>query len=80
MDRVDAYRIIRRRTAAAGFEDRLGCQVLRATGLTAYLKGRDARERAGHGRTGKPAHAEALKLYDRTDGQVTLDEVKRITI
>jgi hypothetical protein len=32
MNRVDAYRMIRRRTADAGFKVKLGCHVFRATG------------------------------------------------
>ena len=37
MHRVDAYQMIRRRTAEAGFKIKLGCHVFRATGITAYL-------------------------------------------
>jgi hypothetical protein len=37
MNRVDAYRMVRRRTADAGFRVKLGCHVFRATGITAYL-------------------------------------------
>jgi hypothetical protein len=46
--------------------------VFRATGITAPSGRRHARRRAGHGRT--------TKLYDRTGGEITLDEVERITI
>ena len=35
MHRVDAYQMIRRRTAEAGFKVKLGCHVFRATGITA---------------------------------------------
>jgi integrase/recombinase XerD len=38
MHRIDAYRMIRRRTAEAGFRVKLGCHVFRATGITAYLE------------------------------------------
>jgi len=38
MNRVDAYRMVRRRTAEAGFKIKLGCHVFRATGITAYLE------------------------------------------
>jgi integrase len=41
MNRVDAYRIVRRRTANAGFKVKLGCHVFRATGRT--LRGRPNR-------------------------------------
>jgi hypothetical protein len=38
LHRVDAYQMIRRRTAEAGFKVNLGCHVFRATGITAYLE------------------------------------------
>src|ERR1700675_192441 len=78
MNRVDAYRMIRRRAAEAGFKQKLGCHVFRATGITAYLE-------AG----GTLEHTQAMavhesprttELYDRTDDAITLDEVERITI
>jgi site-specific recombinase XerD len=78
MNRVDAYRMVRRRTTEAGFRIKLGCHVFRATGITAYL---------GAGGTLENAQAMAAhesprttKLYDRTDDEITLDEVERITI
>ncbi len=37
MSRVDAYRIMRRRIAAAGFTQKLGGWTLQATGITADL-------------------------------------------
>ena len=36
MDCIDAFSIIRRRTAEAGFK--LGCHVFRGTGITEYLE------------------------------------------
>jgi hypothetical protein len=38
MHRVDAYETMRRRSAEAGFKGKLGCHVLGATGITAYLE------------------------------------------
>jgi site-specific recombinase XerD len=78
MNRVDAYRMIRRRTAKAGFKSRLGCHVFRATGITAYLEGGGTLEKA----QAMAAHESprTTKLYDRTNDQVTLDEVERIKI
>jgi hypothetical protein len=38
MNRIDAYRMVRRRTAEAGLKGKLGCHVFRATGITAYLE------------------------------------------
>jgi site-specific recombinase XerD len=78
MHRVDAYQMIRRRTAEAGFKIKLGCHVFRATGITAYLdKGgtlENAQLMAAH------ESPRTTKLYDRTGDEITLDEVERITI
>jgi site-specific recombinase XerD len=78
MHRVDAYRMVRRRTAAAGFTQRLGCHTFRATGITAYLEGGGSLE---HAQT-MAAHESprTTKLYDRTSDAITLDEVERIKI
>jgi hypothetical protein len=38
MHRVDAYAMVRRRTAEVGFKGKLGCHVFRATGIAAYLE------------------------------------------
>jgi hypothetical protein len=38
MNCIDAYRMVRRRTAEAGFKVKPGCHVFRATGITAYLE------------------------------------------
>ena len=78
MNRVDAYRMIRRRTADAGFKVKLGCHVFRATGITAYLEAGGTLENA----QAMAAHESprTTKLYDRTDDAITLDEVERITI
>jgi integrase/recombinase XerD len=78
MNRVDAYRMIRRRTAEAGLKGRLGCHTFRATGITAYLEAGGSLENA----QAMAAHESprTTKLYDRTGDQVTLDEVERIRI
>jgi hypothetical protein len=46
MHRVDAYQMVRRRTAEAGLEEKLGCHAFRATGITAYLVGGGTLENA----------------------------------
>jgi site-specific recombinase XerD len=78
MHRVDAYQMIRRRTAEAGFKIKLGCHVFRATGITAYLEKGGTLENAQL----MAAHESprTTKLYDRTGDEITLDEVERITI
>ena len=78
MSRVDVYRMIRRRTAEAGFKIKLGCHVLRATGITAYLEAGGTLENA----QAMAAHESprTTKLYDRTSDAITLGEIERITI
>jgi site-specific recombinase XerD len=78
MHRVDAYRMVRRRTSAAGFLQKLGCHTFRATGITAYLDGGGSLENAQT----MAAHESprTTKLYDRTSDEITLDEVERIKI
>jgi site-specific recombinase XerD len=78
MHRIDAYRMIRRRSAEAGFKQKLGCHVFRATGITAYLEAGGTLENA----QAMAAHESprTTKLYDRTDDAITLDEVERIAI
>ena len=78
MNRIDAYRMARRRTAEAGLKGKLGCHVFRATGITAYLEAGGTLENA----QAMAAHESprTTKLYDRTGDEITLDEVERITI
>ena len=64
MHRIDAYRMIRRRTAEAGVMARLGCHVFRATGMIAYLEAGGTLENV----QAMAAHESPLttKLYNRT--------------
>jgi integrase len=75
MNRIDAYRMVRRRTAEAGFKVKLGCHVFRATGITAYLEAGGTLENA----QAMAAHESprTTKLYDRTGGEITLDPSTR---
>jgi site-specific recombinase XerD len=78
MHRVDAYQMVRRRTAEAGFQGKLGCHMFRATGITAYLEGGGTLENA----QAMAAHESprTTKLYDRRGDEITLDEVEKIQI
>ena len=78
MHRIDAYQMVRRRTAEAGLKGKLGCHVFRATGITAYLEAGGTLENA----QAMAAHESprTTKLYDRTGDEITLDEVERIAI
>jgi site-specific recombinase XerD len=78
MNRIDAWRMIQRRTAELGMKGRIGCHTFRATGITAYLEAGGTLENA----QAMAAHESprTTKLYDRTGDEITLDEVERITI
>jgi site-specific recombinase XerD len=78
MHRVDVYRMIKKRVEQVGLSSTACCHTFRATGITAYLEN-----------GGTIEHAQAIaahesprttKLYDRTNDQITLDEVERISI
>ena len=78
MAQADAWRMIRRRAAAAGIMAPIGNHTFRATGITAYL-----------GNGGTLEHAQSMaahesprttKLYDRTKERLTQDEVERIRL
>jgi site-specific recombinase XerD len=78
MHRINAYEMVRRRTAEAGLKEKLGCHVFRATGITAYLEAGGTLENA----QAMAAHESprTTKLYDRRADEMALDEVKRINI
>jgi len=78
MHRIDVYRMIRRRAAAAGLDADICCHTFRATGITAYLENGGTLENA----QAMAAHESprTTKLYDRTGDEITLDEVERIVI
>ena len=47
MSQPDAWRMTRRRAAAAGIAAPIGCRTFRTTGITAYLANGGALDRAG---------------------------------
>jgi integrase len=62
MGQPDASRMIRRRAAAAGIAEEIGCHTFRATGITAYLAN-----------GGAPEHAQEMVAHEspRTRPQMT---------
>jgi site-specific recombinase XerD len=78
MTRVDVLRMIKRRAAAAGLPYSTCCHSWRATGITAYLENGGVIEKA----QAIAAHESprTTKLYDRTQDELTLDEIERIAI
>ncbi len=78
MGQADAWRMVRRRAAAAGIAAPIGCHTFRATGITAYLANGGALEHA----QAMAAHESprTTKLYDRTRERLTREEVERIRL
>ncbi len=78
MTQPDAWRMIRRRAVVAGITAPIGNHTFRATGITAYLGNGGALEHAQE----MAAHESprTTKLYDRTNDEITLDEIERIAI
>ena len=78
MNRVDVFRMIRKRALQAGLNAEASCHTFRATGITAYLKSGGTLENA----QAIAAHESprTTKLYDRTQDSITLDEVEKIQI
>ena len=74
----DAYAMIQRRAAAAGIKTRIGNHTFRATGITAYLKNNGKLEHAQY--LANHASPRTTKLYDRRAEEISLDEVKKISI
>jgi integrase len=70
--------MVKRRARAAGILSPIGCHTFRATGITQYLLNGGSLEKAQL----MAAHASprTTKLYDRTQDEVTLDEVERIML
>ena len=74
---VRRTRHVRRRATAAGIRTaKIGCHTLRATGITAYMKGGGrlevAQQIANH------ESPRTTKLYDRSSDEISLDEVEKI--
>ena len=78
MARQDVFRMIQKRAKKAEIAVQAGCHTFRATGITAYLSNGGTIEKAQQ----IAAHESprTTKLYDRTNDELTLDEVERILI
>ncbi len=77
MRQGDVFRMIRRRAEVAGVGTRIGCHSFRATGITEYLRNGGrleiAQQMANH------ESARTTGLYDRRTGQLTVEEVERLS-
>jgi site-specific recombinase XerD len=78
MSTADVWRMIRRRAILANIKTRIGCHSFRATGITNYLEHKGTLEKAQQ--MASHASPRTTKLYDRTNDQITLDEVEKIIL
>jgi integrase len=78
MTRNDALRMVKRRAAAAGLPPKISCHTFRATGITTYLENHGTIENAQ--KIAAHESPRTTKLYDRTNDEVTLDEIEKIII
>ena len=78
LDRTEVYRMVTRRAKQAGLATKICCHTFRATGITAYLDNGGTIEKAQQ----IAAHESprTTKLYDRTNDQVSLDEIEKVVI
>jgi len=78
MHRIDALRMIKRRSRDTGLPESTCCHTFRATGITVYMENGGTIEKAQQ----IAAHESprTTKLYDRSSDKITLDEVERILI
>jgi len=78
MDRISAYRMVKRRAENAGISSDICCHSFRASGITIYLNNGGTLEKAqamaGH------KSPQTTKIYDRTSDAVTIREIERIVI
>jgi site-specific recombinase XerD len=76
LPRENAYHMINRRVQAADIPTKIGCHTFRGTGITLYLLNGGSLEHAQQ----MAAHESprTTKLYDRTQDEISLDEVERI--
>jgi len=74
----DVLRMVKRRAKVAGLPVGTCCHTFRATGITAYLQNGGTIENA----QAIAAHESprTTKLYDRTNDEITLDEIEKIVI
>jgi len=78
INRREVLAMIKRRALKAGLPANISCHTFRATGITTYLLNGGTLEKAQQ----IAAHESprTTKLYDRTNDEITLDEVERIVI
>ena len=78
MSRHSALQMVKRRALKAGLPAEICCHTFRGTGITEFLRNggelETAARIAGHDST------RTTQIYDRTEQELTLDEIERILI
>jgi integrase len=74
----EALAMIKRRARAAGLGDTISCHTFRAIGITVYLEGGGTIEKAQQ--IASHESPRTTKLYDRTNDQLSLEEIEKIRI
>lgn len=78
VDANDVLRMIKRYCRRAGLSEKICCHTFRATGITAYLLSGGTVENAA--KIASHESTRTTQLYNRTNDQVSLDEIERIII
>lgn len=78
LTRFDVFDMVRRRAKAAGINEEICCHTFRATGITAYRKNGGKLEKAQL--IANHASPRTTGLYDRSEDEITLEEVERIQL
>jgi len=78
LSRHTALQMVKRRALKAGLPAEICCHTFRGTGITEYLRNggelETAARIAGHNST------RTTQIYDRSEQELTLDEIERILI
>lgn len=78
IERREVLAMVKRRARRADLGDGICCHTFRATGITAYLRNGGTIERAAS--IANHESTRTTQLYNRTDDDISLDEIERILI
>jgi hypothetical protein len=78
MERRVVLAMVKRRVRQAGLPDSVCCHTFRATGITTYLLNGGTLEKAQQ--IANHESPRTTKLYDRTNDELSLDEIEKILI
>lgn len=76
LSRQAVFLMVKRRCEAAGLGSQYGCHSFRATGITAFRRNGGTLEKAQQ--IAAHASSQTTRLYDRTEEELSIEEVERI--